>query len=87
MSDNPYSIPNPKVDPSKRPARRPDNTPDDNNRIEIGPTPLAYTEWQAAGLHFPYRPGMRRYRLARIARGFSELKLVEELLFNPFSVS
>ena len=35
MASNPYSIPNPKVDPARRPAMRPDNTPDDNDRIEI----------------------------------------------------
>jgi len=51
MASNPHSIPNPKIDPARqRSARRPDNTPDDNDRLEIGPTPLAYAEWQAAGL-------------------------------------
>ena len=32
---------------------RPDNTPDDNDRVEIGPTPLAFEEWQKAGLEVP----------------------------------
>jgi len=50
MATNPHSIPHPKVDPTRRPAMRPDNTPDDNDRIEIGPTPLAYAEWERAGL-------------------------------------
>ncbi|MCP3686875.1 MAG: aminopeptidase P family protein [Gammaproteobacteria bacterium] len=86
MSDNPYSIPNPKVDPGRRPARRPDNTPDDDNRIEIGPTPLAYTEWQAAGLQCPDLPAMRQYRLDRIVAGLIERKLDAVLLFDPLSI-
>ncbi len=49
MPDNPFSIPNPKVNPSKPPRMRPDNTPDINDRIEIGPTALAYDEWERPG--------------------------------------
>ncbi len=86
MSSNPYSIPNPKVDPSRRPARRPDNTPDDNDRVEIGPTPLAYTEWQDAGLQCPDLPAMRQYRLDRIVAGLVERDLDAVLLFDPLSI-
>ncbi len=82
MSDNPYSIPNPKVNP----ARRPDNTPDDNNRIEIGPTPLAYAEWAEAGLQCPDLPVMRQYRLDRIVAGLIERDLDAVLLFDPLSI-
>ncbi len=82
MSDNPYSIPNPKVNP----ARRPDNTPDDNNRIEIGPTPLAYAEWAEAGLQCPDLPAMRQYRLDRIVAGLIERDLDAVLLFDPLSI-
>ena len=60
MSDNPLSIPNPKVDPSKPPRMRPDNTPDFNDRIEIGPTQLAYDEWEKVGLQCPDLPVMRQ---------------------------
>jgi Xaa-Pro dipeptidase len=31
----------------------PDGTLNDQDRIEIGPTPLAYAEWEAAGLILP----------------------------------
>ncbi len=86
MSSNPYSIPNPKVDPSRRPARRPDNTPDDNDRVEIGPTPLAYAEWQDAGLQCPDLPAMRQYRLDRIVAGLVERDLDAVLLFDPLSI-
>ena len=86
MANNPYSIPNPKVDPSRRPAMRPDNTPDDNDRIEIGPTPLAYAEWEQAGLQCPDLPAMRQFRLDRIVAGLIERDLDAVLLFDPLSI-
>ena len=38
MSISAHSIPNPKIDPSKRQAvgLKPDGSPDDNDRVEIG---------------------------------------------------
>jgi hypothetical protein len=38
--------------PSRRrvTALKPDGTPDDNDRVEIGPTALAFSEWKALGL-------------------------------------
>ncbi len=86
MATNPHSIPDPKVNPAKKPGMRPDNTPDDNNRIEIGPTPLAYAEWEAAGLQCPDLPAMRRYRLERIVAGLIERDLDAVLLFDPLSI-
>ncbi len=83
MASNPHSIPNPKIDPARR---RPDNTPDDNDRLEIGPTPLAYAEWQAAGLECPDLPRMRRYRLDRIVAGLAARDLDAVLLFDPLSI-
>ena len=53
-----------KIDPSKK--RRADGTPDDDDRIEIGPTPLAFAEWERAGLTPPHLASMRQYRLNRI---------------------
>ncbi len=38
---------------------RPDGSPDDNDRIEIGPTQLAFDEWAAAGLTPPDLEAMR----------------------------
>jgi Xaa-Pro aminopeptidase len=65
---------------------RPDNTPDDNDRIEIGPTPLAYAEWEQAGLQCPDLPAMRQYRLERIVAGLIERDLDAVLLFDPLSI-
>jgi hypothetical protein len=86
MATNPHSIPHPKVDPTRKPAMRPDNTPDDNDRIEIGPTPLAYAEWEQAGLQCPDLPAMRQYRLDRIVAGLIERDLDAVLLFDPLSI-
>jgi len=86
MTDNPFSIPNPKVDPSKKPRMRPDNTPDLNDRIEIGPTPLAYEEWKKAGLQCPDLPAMRQYRLDRIVENLASRNLDGVLLFDPLSI-
>ncbi len=83
MASNPHSIPNPKIDPTRR---RPDNTPDDNDRLEIGPTPLAYAEWKAAGLECPDLPRMREYRLERIVAGLHARGLDAVLLFDPLSI-
>ena len=45
-----------KIDPSKKNASQalmPDGSPRDNDRVEIGPTALAFEEWAAAGLVAP----------------------------------
>ena len=46
-TDTAYSISNPKIDPGRKPATalKPDGSPDDNDRIEFGPTALAFEEW------------------------------------------
>lgn len=48
---NPFVVSsNRKIDPSRRRHLvRPDGTPDDNDRVEIGPTALAFEEWGEPG--------------------------------------
>ena len=86
MSKNPHSISQPKIDPARKPGMKPDNTPDDNNRIEIGPTDLAFQEWSEDGLECPDLPEMRQYRLDRIVKGIIERDLAGVLLFDPLSI-
>jgi Xaa-Pro dipeptidase len=43
----PFAASRRKIDPS-RADRLGDGTPNDNDRVEIGPTQLAFREWQAA---------------------------------------
>ena len=83
---SPLSIPAPKIDPTRRPARRPDNTPDDNDRVEIGPTPLAFQEWKAAGLECPDLQAMRRYRWERLTQAVVDRDLAGLLMFDPLSI-
>ncbi len=56
-----------KIDPS-RGATLADGTPNDNDRVEIGPTQLAFAEWQAAGLTPPNLGTMRHYRWRRLVQ-------------------
>ena len=70
MVASPYSIDSEqrKIDPNARPefALKPDGSPDDNNRVEIGPTALAFAEWEALGLEIPQLDSMREFRLQRL---------------------
>jgi len=72
-----------KIDPSKGPLLG-DGTPNLADRIEIGPTPLAYAEWAAAGLELPNLPAMREYRWRRlvdhiVARDYGGLLVTDPL--------
>ena len=74
-----------KIDPT-RGDRLADGSPNDMDRIEIGPTVLAFTEWQAAGLTLPNLDAMREYRWNRltkaiVARGYAGL-----LMFDPLNI-
>ena len=72
-----------KIDPT-RGAVLGDCTPNDADRIEIGPTQLAFREWEAAGLELPDLQEMRRYRWARltdhiVARDYGGLLMLDPL--------
>ncbi len=86
MTRSPFSIPQPKIDPSRRHARRPDNTPDDDDRVEIGPTALAYAEWAAAGFDCPDLQAMRRNRWERLTVAIVERDLAGLLMYDPLSI-
>ena len=65
-----------KIDPT-RGAMLGDGTPNDADRVEIGPTALAFAEWEAAGLELPDLPAMRRYRWERLVSHVIERDLGE----------
>ncbi|MGV8987334.1 MAG: dimethylsulfonioproprionate lyase DddP [Cypionkella sp.] len=74
-----------KIDPSKG-ATLGDGSPNDNDRVEIGPTQLAFREWEAAGLALPNLARMREYRWKRltdaiVARGYGGL-----LMYDPLNI-
>ena len=79
---------NRKIDPS-RPAKqgmKGDGTPLDNDRLEIGPTDLAFEEWAAAGLELPDLPVMRRFRHSRLVEQINIRDLAGVLLFDPLNI-
>jgi Xaa-Pro aminopeptidase len=72
-----------KIDPT-RGEKLGDGTPNDMDRIEIGPTQLAFSEWEAAGLELPDLDAMRAYRHRRltdhiVARGYGGLLMTDPL--------
>ncbi len=76
---------NRKIDPSQG-STLGDKTPNNKDRVEIGPTKLAYSEWQKSGLVLPDLPRMREYRWKRLTdhvvqRGYGGL-----LLFDPLNI-
>lgn len=72
-----------RIDPGRR---RADGSPDDDDRVEIGPTALAFAEWAAAGLTPPDLAAMRRFRLDRLAAEVGRRGLDGLLMFDPLNI-
>ena len=77
---------NRKIDPTRRAHLKPDRTPDDNDRVEIGPTDIAFAEWVTAGLQAPDMPALREYRLARLQEQIIRHDCAGLLLFDPLNI-
>lgn len=63
-----------------------DGTPNDANRIEIGPTQLAFSEWEAAGLALPNLANMREYRWRRLTQHIADRDYAGLLMFDPLNI-
>ena len=63
-----------------------DGTPNDANRVEIGPTQLAFREWEAAGLQLPNLQAMREYRWERLTRHITDRGYGGLLMFDPLNI-
>ena len=74
-----------KIDPNKG-ALLGDNTPNDADRVEIGPTQLAFQEWAAAGLELPDIQEMRRYRHKRLTQHIVDRGYAGLLMFDPLNI-
>jgi Xaa-Pro aminopeptidase len=74
-----------KIDPT-RDDRLGDGTPNDNDRVEIGPTQLAFGEWKAAGLALPNLERMRDYRWQRLVQGLVDRDYGGLLMFDPLNI-
>jgi len=90
MAASPFSIDSTrrKIDPSRirTTALKADGSPDDNDRVEIGPTALAFREWQALGLDIPHLDTMREYRLQRLCKEIRRHDYGGILLFDPLNI-
>ncbi|MEO8241264.1 MAG: dimethylsulfonioproprionate lyase DddP [bacterium] len=74
-----------KIDPS-RGATLADGSPNDNDRVEIGPTQLAFAEWQAAGLVPPNLKALREYRWQRLTQALVARDYGGLLMFDPLNI-
>ncbi|MEO0357326.1 MAG: dimethylsulfonioproprionate lyase DddP [Pseudomonadota bacterium] len=74
-----------KIDPTKG-ATLGDNTPNDADRVEIGPTQLAFKEWQAAGLELPDLQAMRAFRHKRLVDGINQRGYGALVVFDPLNI-
>lgn len=74
-----------KIDPTKG-AVTGDNTPNDMDRVEIGPTRLAFAEWAAAGLELPDLQAMRRFRWERLTQAINDRGYGGLLIFDPLNI-
>ncbi len=74
-----------KIDPGKG-AVLGDGTPNDNDRVEIGPTQLAFAEWEAAGVVLPQLDRMREYRWRRLTEALVARDIGGLLMFDPLNI-
>jgi Xaa-Pro dipeptidase len=74
-----------KIDPSRGSALG-DGTPNDNDRVEIGPTQLAFAEWAAEGVDLPNLDRMRDYRWRRLTQSLVEREIGGLLMFDPLNI-
>ena len=74
-----------KIDPTRGPQLA-DGSPNDNDRVEIGPTQLAFSEWQALGLTPPDLGRMREHRWRKLTEGIVKRGLGGLLMFDPLNI-
>ena len=63
-----------------------DGTPNYNDRVEIGPTQLAFDEWIKADLKIPNLQNMREFRVSRLVNEINKRKLDGVLVFDPLNI-
>ncbi|MEL0062259.1 MAG: aminopeptidase P family protein, partial [Candidatus Puniceispirillum sp.] len=67
-----------KIDPARRKALKADGTVVDNDRVETGPTDLAFAEWA--------RLAVRAYRLSQLRAEIQRHDCAGLLLFDPINI-
>ncbi|MGU9957540.1 MAG: dimethylsulfonioproprionate lyase DddP [Arenicellales bacterium WSBS_2016_MAG_OTU3] len=83
-----YSIPEPKINPSNKPhpPAKPDGSPGNDDRVETGPTDIAFEEWKQLGITAPNLDRMRVTRLKRICNELQKRDYGGVLLFDPLNI-
>ncbi len=74
-----------KIDPTRGGVLA-DGSPNDADRIEIGPTMLAWREWEAAGLVAPNLEAMRQHRWQRLVDHIAARDYGGLLVFDPLNI-
>ncbi|MBV1896694.1 MAG: Xaa-Pro peptidase family protein [Rhodobacteraceae bacterium] len=74
-----------KIDPNRGDTLA-DGSPNNQDRIEIGPTQLAFGEWQNAGLSLPDLSAMREYRWKRLTQHIVDRGYGGLLMFDPLNI-
>ena len=91
MTSSPFIVgSNRKIDPYRRrispSPTLPDGSPNDGNRVEIGPTDLAFEEWAGLGLTPPDLEALRHYRHSRLVKQLNEQDIGGVLMFDPLNI-
>ena len=74
-----------KIDPNRGDTLA-DGSPNNSDRIEIGPTQLAFDEWQNAALVPPDLSAMREYRWKRLTQHIVDRGYGGLLMFDPLNI-
>ncbi|MDB6176218.1 Xaa-Pro peptidase family protein [Paracoccus sp. Z330] len=74
-----------KIDPTREDVLA-DGSPNDADRVEIGPTALAFCEWDTVGLVAPDLARMRWYRWDRLTSHIVARDFGAVLMFDPLNI-
>ena len=78
---------NRKINPTyKKSSIKLDGSPNFNDRVEIGPTELAFDEWVKAGIEIPNLKKMREFRVNRLIKELNKRDLDGVLVFDPLNI-
>ena len=78
---------NRKINPTyKKSSIKLDGSPNFNDRVEIGPTELAFDEWIKAGIEIPNLKKMREFRVNRLIKELNKRDLDGVLVFDPLNI-
>ena len=74
-----------KIDPTRGDTLA-DGSSNNDDRIEIGPTQLAFSEWSDAGLSLPNLQTMREFRWKRLTQHIVDRGYGGMLMFDPLNI-